>query len=156
MNRIGDQIKDQLKASRTMDFIWSNPFSPGGLITHLTNIHYSTEQMQFLENEVSNYKNVSFVDLSQEGLIKNHSEVLQKLRDYVIGPNLDMLEHNRVMLLIGNDFAFYKTEMNGKKTPEPICFKLLDYLRYLINNHGQEDLGANFQVKIATSREYFE
>jgi hypothetical protein len=91
MNRIGDQIKDQLKSSRSMDFLWTNPFSPGGLITHLTNIHYSTEQMQFLENEVSNYKNVSFVDLSKEGLIKNHSQVLQKIRDYVIGPNLDML-----------------------------------------------------------------
>ena len=112
--------------------------------------------MQFLENEVAAYKNVSFVDLNNQGLIKNHSEVLQKLRDYVIGPNLDMLTHNKVMLLIGNDFAFYKTEMNGKKTPEPICFKLVDYLHYLITNHGQEDLGVSFKVNIATSKEYFE
>ena len=59
------------------------------------------------------------------------------------------------MLLIGNDFAFYKTEMNGKKTPEPICFKLLDFLKYLITNHGHEDLGATFSVKIATPKEYF-
>ena len=46
MNRVGDQIKDQLKRSNNMDFFWKNTFEKDnslGILTHLTNIHYSTE-----------------------------------------------------------------------------------------------------------------
>lgn len=63
-----------------------------------------------------------------------------------------MLKHGKIMLLVGNDFAYYKTENNAK---EPTSFKIVDYLYYLITNHGEEELGAKIDVKIATSKEYF-
>lgn len=50
LNRVGDEIKDQLKNSRNMDFYWTNPFSKDrnqALLTHVTNIHYSIEQSEY-------------------------------------------------------------------------------------------------------------
>jgi hypothetical protein len=49
LNRVGDHIKDQLKKSKNLDFFWTTPFSDGsGILTYLTNKHYSTEQKEYL------------------------------------------------------------------------------------------------------------
>ena len=41
-----------------MDFLWTPPFSEQtGILTHLTNIHYSTEQEYYLEKERTQMKN---------------------------------------------------------------------------------------------------
>ena len=37
-------------------------------------------------------------------------KILDKFRDFVIGPNLETLSHRNLMLLIGNDFAFTNTK----------------------------------------------
>jgi len=43
-NRVGDQIKDQMKSTHNMDFLWTSSFSDkNAILTHLTNIHYATE-----------------------------------------------------------------------------------------------------------------
>ena len=44
LNRIGDDIKERLKKSKNMDFYWQSPQKEKGIMTHLTNIHYNTEQ----------------------------------------------------------------------------------------------------------------
>lgn len=54
LNRVGDHIKDQLKHSQNLDFFWNTPFSAGsGILTHLTNKHYCTEQKDFLEKTLT-------------------------------------------------------------------------------------------------------
>lgn len=45
LNRIGDKVKEQIRGMQGRDFFWRSPFNPErGLLTHVTNIHYSTEQ----------------------------------------------------------------------------------------------------------------
>ena len=31
---------------------------------------------------------------------------MENLRDYIIGPNLEILSHRNIMFLIGNDFSY--------------------------------------------------
>lgn len=93
--------------------MWTPPMSDqGGLLTHLTNIHYATEQEFYLEKERVNMKN----ELEKNStVIPNHDKILKHLRDTVIGPNLKTLKHNNLMLLVGNDFAFLNTEVGANK-----------------------------------------
>ena len=83
LNRVGDNIKDQLKKSSQMDFLWTNPLNKdSGLLTHVLNIHYQTEQKEWLEHLLE-------IDKKQnQGQIKNHGKRLKKIRDWIIGPNL--------------------------------------------------------------------
>lgn len=96
-----------------MDFLWTPPFSEQtGILTHLTNIHYSTEQEYYLEKERTQMKNDLTANMTT---IPNHDKILKHLRDTVLGPNLKTLKHNNLMLLIGNDFAFLNTEVGPDK-----------------------------------------
>jgi hypothetical protein len=60
LNRIGDEVKDQLKDSRNMDFFWTNPFSKDGedetILSHVTNIHYSLEQGEFFSDFIQSFR----------------------------------------------------------------------------------------------------
>jgi len=50
--------------------------------------------------------------------IQGHEKILSFLRDSVLVPNLETLGHNNVMLLVGNDFAYHKTEVGHNNTTQ--------------------------------------
>ena len=89
LNRVGDHVKDQLKQSRNLDFFWSNKWdNSNGILTHLTNKHYSTEQKDFLEKSFTQ----DFVDklttIPKDSPNPLRVQLMEKIRDFIIGPNL--------------------------------------------------------------------
>lgn len=76
INRVGDQLKDELKRDKNMDFIWSNPFSPDSrLLTHTLYYHYNTMSYDMLKKymlpSISHQKEHFFKDF--------HSKILKVL-----------------------------------------------------------------------------
>lgn len=88
--------------------------------------------------------------------IQGHEKMLSFLRDSVLVPNLETLGHNNVMLLVGNDFAYHKTEVGHNNTTQSQTWHLLDMYYHLLKHHGKKDLGVDVEVQIATASEYFE
>jgi len=82
-----------------MDFLWTNPLQKdSGLLTHVLNIHYQTEQKEWLEKIVDNDHK------KHKGKITNPGHRLANIRDWIIGPNLKLSQSRDIMLLIGDDF----------------------------------------------------
>lgn len=50
LNRVGDKVKDELKANKTLDFILKHPQSNNGgqLLTHILPRHYETLEHDLL------------------------------------------------------------------------------------------------------------
>ena len=136
-----------------MDFLWTSSFSNNSILTHLTNIHYATEQEKYLSVKRSLLKEKVLDDASN---IDNHKSILNYLKDTVFGPNLKTLPHNNIMILVGNDFDFHKTEIGNNNTHRSITWNMLDMYYSLINNHASKDWGVPVKVKIATPRDYFQ
>ena len=138
LNRVGDEIKDQLRAEGVSDFLWTSPMKPeGGILAHVTNIHYSTEQQEYLREcaNSSEWRNPHM-----------REQILNNLRDWVIGPNLAQSKHRHLMLLVGNDFSFM---------PDSLDFKILDMLHVLLNKYASEHFNLRISAKYATASEYF-
>ena len=77
------------------------------LLAHVTNIHYSIEQSEYFHDFMQSFRhNTSLLDGLKDRPYTEIKKIMEKLRDFVIGPNLETLSHRNHMFLIGNDFAF--------------------------------------------------
>ena len=68
------------------------------------------------------------------------------IRDYIIGPNLEVLSHRNIMFLIGNDFSYINATSD---------FTIENGLLKLIQDFSLEDYGIQINVQIATPQDYF-
>lgn len=137
LNRIGDNIKDKLKDHRSMDFWWYNPNNKDqGMLAHVLNIHYQTEQKYFFENMVAD-----------SGLLQEPVKRIQFLRDFILGPRLNDSNSNDIMMLIGDDFEYRSTSKQ---------FQTQDLIYHLVKNYSKEALGIEVNPIIATPKDYFD
>ena len=47
------------------------------------------------------------LDERNENISYERKKIMEFLRDYIIGPNLEILSHRNIMLLVGNDFTYH-------------------------------------------------
>ena len=47
------------------------------------------------------------LDDGNENISYERKKIMEFLRDYIIGPNLEILSHRNIMLLVGNDFTYH-------------------------------------------------
>ena len=47
------------------------------------------------------------LDDRNENISYERKKIMEFLRDYIIGPNLEILSHRNIMLLVGNDFTYH-------------------------------------------------
>eukprot|EP00731_Ephydatia_muelleri_P009267 Em0004g1605a len=84
LNRVPDSVKQQMKADKSLEFMWQSPFSGREIFTHVLDMHYST--LNFPPAINLEEKAAFFVGICRE-----------KLGWY-------MTDH--VLVPFGNDFAF--------------------------------------------------
>ena len=109
INRVPDPIKQQMKAERSLEFMWQSPFSGKEIFTHVLDTHYSTPELPaFLDLEV---KAAMFVAVCKE-----------KLGWYMT---------ENVLIPFGNDFAF----QNATKDFEPMD-EIVDFINNKSSVYG--------------------
>ena len=68
------------------------------------------------------------------------------IKNYILGPNLETLNHRNIMFLIGNDFSYVNSTSD---------FTIENGLLKLLSQYSEEDLGVKINVKVATPSDYF-
>lgn len=66
---------------------------------------------------------------------------MENIRDYILGPNLEVNGHRNIMFLIGNDFSYVNATSD---------FTIENGLLRMIKEFSMKDLGVEINVQIAT------
>ena len=100
INRVPDPIKQQMKANRSLEFMWQSPFSGKEIFTHVLDSHYSTPNLPAFYN--LDAKVAMFVQLCYE--------------------RLGWYMTDNVLIPFGGDFAFQNATSDFEPMDEIVDF----------------------------------